>query len=125
MARTMNRKTFLRVLGASAAGAAHFVSAPFSAAPAAAATAIAGPTHARAKMRFGAWVGGFDSTEKWKRALARMSKAGMNTILPGAGDEETVKMIPLAREEGIDVHAWRVQMRSDEMIKTHPEWYAV
>ncbi len=79
----------------------------------------------RATRRFGAWSGGYDSVEKWKRALARMRQAGMNTILPGVGDEELRRVIPLAREEGIDVHAWRVQMRSDEMIAKHPEWYAV
>ncbi|MEO5511127.1 MAG: putative glycoside hydrolase [Longimicrobiales bacterium] len=118
----MNRKTFLRLLGGGAAAAGGLTQFGCGGLTAESSSA---PSFIRAKQRFGAWTGGYDTPEKWRQALGRMSRAGMNTILPGAGDDELRRIIPLAREEGIDVHAWRVQMRSDQMIKTHPEWYAV
>jgi hypothetical protein len=109
----VNRKTFLKLLGAGAAlsGDSLFASATSQAHP-----------------QFGMWIGGERSAEVWKRTLARMRNVGITMVLPNTPHEKlhTLEMIvPLASNEGIDVHVWRPTMLNGGPLKTHPEWYGV
>ena len=77
-----------------------------------------------------------------KGYLAMMHDSGIDAILPEIYDsrhayyaskhlpvaEEHLEMIlPLAKAEGLEVHAWMWSMpcNIDEVVKNHPEWYVV
>jgi uncharacterized lipoprotein YddW (UPF0748 family) len=80
--------------------------------------------------------------EEWKRRLAAMRAAGIDAILPeifnnhaaayGSGHLPVAgkwleQLLPLAREAGLEVHAWMHTMTCTipEIVERHPEWYAV
>jgi uncharacterized lipoprotein YddW (UPF0748 family) len=82
------------------------------------------------------------SLDDWKRHLAMLRESGINAILPeiydsrhaffGSGhlpvaEERLEKIIPLAREAGLEVHAWMWSMpcNVEEVYTKHPEWYVV
>jgi hypothetical protein len=108
----MDRLTFLKM-----AGAAALVSG--------CAPRAAGPSATTGARRFGVWTGDYRTLEEWRRMLDRMQRAGINMILPSAGDDRLREVIPMARDHGIEVHAWRKIMMNAAMLKEHPEWYAV
>lgn len=132
----MNRRYFLRSLGVGALGlaATRFMSAyqPL----------IAGvrPTD----VKNWAWiVNRFNpSPDEWRRQLALMRESGIKAILPEiyesrhaffASDrlpvveDRLAKIIPIAKEEGIEVHAWMWSMpcNLEDIVKNHPDWYVV
>ncbi len=73
-----------------------------------------------------AWMrGDFRSMDDWRRKLAEMRAAGIEAILIGGGADFYRKVVPVARQEGLEVHAWIFTMMRGEHVKTHPEWYAV
>jgi uncharacterized lipoprotein YddW (UPF0748 family) len=107
----MNRKKFMALSGAAALAA------------------MAGtPLLARqAPRKNWVWVrGDFSSMEIWKPQFARWRAAGIDAILPNTGDAETLRrIIPAARAEGLETHAWIFTMMRGGMEAEHPEWYAV
>ena len=86
---------------------------------------------------------GFNSSpEAWKRELATMRRAGIDCILPEVYNNHEAfyesrhlpvvglwleKLLPLAKEEGLEVHAWVHCMpcNIERIIREHPEWYTV
>jgi uncharacterized lipoprotein YddW (UPF0748 family) len=133
----MDRRTFLRTVGLSAAalGSAGFMfeSAGFT----------------REKPRAGnlknwVWitVNPDRSVDNWKRSFALMRRAGIRAILPEIYDGRHAyfastrlpvkidllgKITPLARAEDLEVHAWMWSMPCmlDDILKKHPDWYNV
>ena len=82
------------------------------------------------------------SADEWKRSFALMRESGMRAILPEiyngrsaffASTRLPVKtdllelMLPLARAEGLEVHAWIWCMPCmvDAILSQHPDWYDV
>jgi uncharacterized lipoprotein YddW (UPF0748 family) len=83
------------------------------------------------------------SIDGWKQHLGMLAESGINAILPeiydarhaffGSGHlpvqegrlEKTI--IPLAKEAGLEVHAWMWSMpcNIEEIYTKHPEWYVV
>jgi uncharacterized lipoprotein YddW (UPF0748 family) len=109
----MDRKAFLKLAAFAAAGM----------------TSLDALHASIAKPQFGVWIGGHYATEEeWKRAFERMRKAGITMVLPNVSHEklETLdSIVPLAGNEGLDVHVWRVVMMNAQPLKEHPDWYAV
>jgi uncharacterized lipoprotein YddW (UPF0748 family) len=80
--------------------------------------------------------------DAWKRDFARMREAGIDAILPEVYNgrhayfaskrlpvktERLEMMLPLARAEGLEVHAWMWSMPCllEEIVKKHADWYNV
>lgn len=74
-----------------------------------------------------AWVrGDFSSMEPWKPRFAQWRAAGIDAILPNVSRPEVLqRIVSVAAEEGLEVHAWIVTMMRGGMVDKHPEWYAV
>ena len=84
-----------------------------------------------------------DSTdEEWKKRFARMQEAGVDAILSEIFNNRTAaygsghlpvagkwleQILPLAREAGLEVHAWMHAMPCTipEIAAGHPDWFAV
>jgi hypothetical protein len=110
----VNRKTFLQWLGASAALGG---------------TDLFAARSTTARPQLGMWMGNdYQSADEWKRAFERMRKAGITMVLPNTPHEKLATLdtiVPLAANEGIDVHVWRVAMLNTGPLKEHPEWYGI
>lgn len=97
----------------------------------AAAVALSGTSlwsNSASKPQYGVWLGHYDTLEEWKRNLERMRKAGITMIIPNTPHEKLdalAQIVPLAKNEGLDVHVWRVCMLNANPLKDHPEWYGV
>jgi len=82
------------------------------------------------------------SIDDWKKRFSIMKTAGINAILPEiynsrqafyeskhlpVGDSWLEKILPLAKAEELEVHAWMWTMpcNVDEVVKKHPEWFVV
>ena len=82
------------------------------------------------------------SAEDWKRQFALMRESGVRAILPEIfnGKEAFFEsgrlpvkapwletLLPLARAEGLEVHAWMWAMPCmiETVLKAHPDWYNV
>ncbi len=67
------------------------------------------------------------SDEDWNKMLAKFKENGISGILIGGGVPMMERIIPLAGNFGIDVHAWMWTLNrpGDEEAKKHPEWYTV
>ncbi|MEE8585743.1 MAG: hypothetical protein V3T83_12930 [Acidobacteriota bacterium] len=117
----MNRKRFLRLLGAGAAGMAGTSMLPGG-------PALSGfrqPGWAE-KTKNWAWMGGTDWTvEGWARHFAKMRAAGIDALLLNAGIGNRSEIIAAARREGLEVHIWKFTMMQSVHQDAHPEWYAV
>ena len=113
----MDRRTFTRLLGAGALGFAG--SAAFGSA-----TQRAGAVPPDAKNW--AWMRGErDSLDAWKRQFAKMRAAGIDAVLLQKEGDALRRLVPAARTEGVEVHAWVPTMMRGEMTEEHPDWYAV
>lgn len=96
------------------------------------------------RLKHWIWMGTKMDTpdEEWQRLFARMKAAGIDAVLPevvnsggasyGSGHlpvrgECLEQILPLAREAGIEVHAWMHSMPCTvpEIVEGHPEWYGV
>jgi uncharacterized lipoprotein YddW (UPF0748 family) len=133
----MDRRTFLRTVGLSAAalGSAGFM--------------FESAGLPREKLRAGnlknwVWitVNPDRSVDNWKRSFALMRGAGIRAILLEIYDGRHAyfastrlpvkidllgKITPLARAEDLEVHAWMWSMPCmlDDILKKHPDWYNV
>jgi uncharacterized lipoprotein YddW (UPF0748 family) len=82
------------------------------------------------------------STDDWKRELARIREAGVHAVVPEIYDgrhayfgsrrlpvkgERLERLLPLAREAGLEVHAWMwcLPCLVEDVMKGHPDWYNV
>jgi uncharacterized lipoprotein YddW (UPF0748 family) len=73
-----------------------------------------------------AWMrGDVKDVTAWRRMLASLKRTGFDAILIGGNADFYRKHVPLAREEGLELHAWMFTMMRGENIAAHPEWYAV
>lgn len=114
----MNRKQFLKLLAAGAAGLSHRTVSEFG----------LGNTRVMPEPRkHWAWVrGDFSSMEPWKPEFAQWRAAGIDALLPNVGTPEVLeRIVPVAADEGLEVHAWIITMMRGGMEAEHPEWYAV
>jgi uncharacterized lipoprotein YddW (UPF0748 family) len=74
-----------------------------------------------------AWFGGQGraSDDEIKSLFERLRNNGINGILPSGGNDLYRRMGPIAKEMGMDFHAWRWTINRAGHMKDHPEWYAV
>ena len=63
--------------------------------------------------------------DAWRRTLGTLKRTGFDAILIGGNADFYRKHVPLAREEGLELHAWQFIMMRGENVKAHPDWYAV
>lgn len=78
---------------------------------------------------FATWTGAggeFDK-DKWEQKLAYYDSLGISEALVGGSAEFLKKLIPLATEKNIKIHAWMWTLNrpEDTIANKHPEWYAV
>lgn len=83
-----------------------------------------------------------NSDDEWKRIFLEIREMGIEAVLPevyssnmalfDTGDFQTKellleRMIPLAHEAGLQLHAWMWTMPCNhpQILKDHPDWYAV
>lgn len=115
----MDRKRFLKLMGAGLAGLAG----------GSAFAACGGAGADTADVKNWAWMSGDrDTLDDWKRSFARMRAAGLDGVLLRIADIEehpVEAVVEAAAEEGLEVHAWVFTMMRDEAMETHPDWYAV
>ncbi|MCL4539285.1 MAG: family 10 glycosylhydrolase [Bacteroidetes bacterium] len=90
------------------------------------------------------WIGtDTDATvDDWKKRFAMMRQSGIDAILPEiynskqafyeskhlpVGEPWLETILPLAKAEGLEVHAWMWSMPCNipEIVEKHPEWYVV
>ncbi|RPH31175.1 Tat pathway signal protein [bacterium] len=132
----MDKRSFLKLLGAGALGLAAGRLLPSSQ------PLFAGTPPP--KRKYWAWVTkDFNPTsDGWKRQLALMRESGIDAILPEIYESRHAfygskhlpvtearleKILPLAKAEGMEVHAWMWSMpcNVEEVVRDHPEWYVV
>jgi uncharacterized lipoprotein YddW (UPF0748 family) len=131
-----NRRTFLQTLGMSALalGKRDFVSA--------AAAVYRNPRGDRMKNWVWITIDPDKSAGDWKRSFALMRESGVQAILPEIYNGKQAYfashrlpvmkdllgiMLPLAKAEGLEVHAWMWCMPCmvPEIMEKHPDWYNV
>jgi len=132
----LNRRTFLITLGAGVPSLAGTRLIP-----------AVNPLLARTlpqKVKNRAWMVNHynPSIDEWRRQLALMRASGISAILPEiyesrhaffasrhllVAEDRLAKILPIARAEGLEVHAWMWSMpcNIDEIVQDHPEWYVV
>lgn len=132
----MNRRQFTRVIGLaglSLAAKGYFPRLP----------RLTGGGNS-AKLKQWVWIGTDTgtSTDEWKRRFAVMRDAGIGAILPEiynsrqafyqsrhlpVGQPWLEQILPLAKEAGLEVHAWMWTMpcNVDDVVEKHPEWFVV
>jgi len=78
---------------------------------------------------FSTWTnpGAVFDKEKWETKLVAYDSLGITEVLVGGDPEFYNKLIPLASEKGIKIHAWMWTLNrpNDTIANKHPEWYAV
>ena len=79
--------------------------------------------------KFWVWMHahGDDSDSALNATLAGLDSAGINAILTGGGVEYLNRIIPIAQQYDIEIHAWTwiVNQPGNKECQEHPEWYAV
>jgi len=73
-----------------------------------------------------AWLRG-DTTnvDGWKRMLSGLKSAGFDAVLTGGDAAFFRAHVPIARDAGLELHAWMFTMMRGENVTAHPDWYAV
>ena len=113
----MNRRQFTRLLGTGTLGLAGSAALGYTAQR---------PEGAPLASKNWAWMSGErDSRDEWKAQFAQMRAAGVDAVLLQKDREALRRLLPAARNEGLEVHAWVVTMMRGEMEDEHPDWYAV
>jgi uncharacterized lipoprotein YddW (UPF0748 family) len=132
----VNKRDFLRTLGAAGIGLA---ARPLLGSRLPAWTGTPGSTH-----KHWTWLATdlLSSTDDMKRQFARMRESGIDAILPEIYDGQLAyfasnhlpvggdwleRLLPIAKAEGLEVHGWMWSMPCNiESVRTsHPEWFAV
>src|SRR6266849_2093440 len=131
----MDRRTFLKTvgLGSAALGTAGFI--------------LDEPLHGEPRtsdLKNWIWIPADPSRslDPWKRLFPLMRESGIRAIVPEIYDGRHAyfastrlpvktdllgKMLPLARAEDLEVHAWMWSLPCmlDDVLKKHPDWYNV
>ncbi len=82
-------------------------------------------------FKFGVWTtaNAKRSNEEYAKEFSGYSEAGIDEVLINTStDPELLKrIVPIAKEKGLKVHAWIMTMNrpGDSIALQHPEWYAV
>jgi len=82
-------------------------------------------------FEFGVWITANNdrANEDYAQEFEKYKSAGIDEVLINTGtDPELLKrIVPIAKEEGLKVHAWIMTMNrpGDTIALQHPEWYAV
>ena len=63
--------------------------------------------------------------ESLRRTLATLKGANFHAVLMSGNAEAYRNYVPLARDAGLELHAWMFTMMRGENVQAHPEWYAV
>ena len=75
------------------------------------------------------WMHGDNSLSDsaWAVRFKELANYGIDGVLLGGSNELLKRVIPLANEEDIEIHAWRWMLNCNhkEVIESHPEWYSV
>jgi uncharacterized lipoprotein YddW (UPF0748 family) len=132
----MNKREFIRTLGVGSVGlAANALISKLD-------TLLAGDRQQKRKNWTWVTTDVGPSEEEWKRRCALMRQSGIDAILPEiynsytayygskhlpVGETWLEKLLPLAKAEGLEVHAWIWSMPCmvEEVRQQHPEWYVV
>jgi len=63
----------------------------------------------------------------WDERLSKLKYNGVDGVLLGGGDEVLKRVVQLAKNYDIEIHAWRwmLNCNNKEIIEQHPEWYSV
>lgn len=132
----MNKRAFIRILGVGGAGLAGNALFPKLN------MLLAG--HRQQRRKNWTWVTTDvgPSTDEWKKRFALMRQSGIDAVLPEifngykayygskhlpVGEAWLEKLLPLAKAEGLEVHAWMWTMPCmvKEVCQQHPEWFVV
>lgn len=132
----MERRKFLRVLGAGSFGALNSAWLGRIETPS--------KYQARTPLKNWAWVHpkAKMSDDEWKRALDQASQAGIQALhlLCYSGtkayyesshaaveSKELERLLPMARERGLEVHTWICALicGAEAVQKSHPDWYVI
>jgi uncharacterized lipoprotein YddW (UPF0748 family) len=82
-------------------------------------------------FEFGVWITAQKdkSDESYTAEFKKYKNAGIDEVLINTGTDPAVlnSIVPLAKEQGLKVHAWIMAMNrpGDTIALKHPEWYAV
>ena len=131
----MNKREFLKLLGVATVGMVAHGCLPI--------TTLLTKERKR-KMKQWVWIGTDTKTtvDEWKERFAIIRQAGIDAILPEiynsrqafyeskhlpVGTPWLETILPLAKAEGLEVHAWIWSMpcNIEEIVLKHPEWYVV
>ncbi len=82
------------------------------------------------RMKTWIWMGVPDgSKEALRTRFRQMRDFGIDAVLLHENKEEGPafyeRMLPLAHDAGVELHAWIPTMMRSELVASHPEWYAV
>jgi uncharacterized lipoprotein YddW (UPF0748 family) len=132
----MDRRIFIKALGLSSLGVV--VKSP---APVLKSFLSGGKND---KYKYWIWVGTdtHASIDDWKNRFAVMKQNGIDAILPEIYNSRKAfyqsshlpvaepwleKILPLAKAEGLEVHAWMWSMpcNVEDIVKNHPDWFVV
>lgn len=81
------------------------------------------------KFVFTTWAGAGKTFNKdtWIKKLKYYQKLGISEVLVGGSPDYLQRLVPLAKQYRIKVHAWMWTLNrpGDSVAQKHPEWYAV
>ncbi|GAA4296319.1 family 10 glycosylhydrolase [Aestuariibaculum suncheonense] len=86
---------------------------------------------AKEAFEFGVWTTANEekSDEEYLQEFGKYSNAGIDEVLINTGTDPKLlsRLVPLAKEKGLRVHAWIMAMNrpGDTIALKHPEWYQV
>lgn len=85
----------------------------------------------KTEFEFGVWATANKnkSNEEYAEEFKKYKSAGIDEVLINTGTDPVLlkRIAPIAKENGLKVHAWIMTMNrpGDSIALTHPEWYAV
>jgi uncharacterized lipoprotein YddW (UPF0748 family) len=78
---------------------------------------------------FATWTQGSEILEEaiWNKKLDLYDSLGISEVLVSGSPEFLAKLVPLAQQRNIKIHAWMWTLNrpNDTIANKHPEWYAV
>ena len=132
----MNKRAFLRHLGLGVLGTA--------AVPLLRSGVLGSDDETPSRGKNWMWLrrGRGQTTDDWKHLFATARASGIDAVLPEVynghealyestrhpmGGTWLEELLPIARDEGLELHAWMWQMpcNQEDVWAEHPEWYAV
>ncbi|MFI3315083.1 MAG: family 10 glycosylhydrolase [Rikenellaceae bacterium] len=74
-----------------------------------------------AQPKFWTWSG-YDKNRDWESYFEELKDVGVTGLLLSASKEGYERLIPLANQHGIEIHAWLWIMNNGTIADKHPEW---